>query len=198
MTKAIEAPTISNRDFYWTLDRYLLAIEKGIFTQEDKVELLYGKIVEIMPAGSSREYCITLLSKFFRRRFGEDYQLREEKSLVLANQKSLPEPDLVVVADRNYSNRKPTSEEVFLIAEVAKSSLKDDRTIKVQLYAEANLAEYWIINLVNRQIEVHLKPEPEQKLYASVTHYKASDTFSSPFAGDVVVADLLPDEEEKL
>lgn len=196
MTKAIEAPTIANRDFYWTLDRYLLAIEKGIFTQEDKIELLYGKIVEIMPAGSSHEYCITLLSKFFRRRFGEDYQLREEKSLVLANQKSLPEPDLVVVADHNYSNRKPTNDEVFLVAEVAKSSLKDDRTIKVQLYAEANLAEYWIINLLNRQIEVHLNPQPEQKLYASVTHYKEADSFISPFAGEVIVADLLPDEEE--
>jgi len=196
MTKAIEAPAIASRDFYWTLDRYLLAIEKGIFTQEDKVELLYGKIVEIIPAGSSHEFCVTLLAKFFRRRFGEEFQLREEKSLVLANQTSLPEPDLLVVADRNFSNRKPTSEEVFLVAEVANSSLKDDRTIKVELYAEANLAEYWIINLVNRQIEVHLSPEPEQKRYGSVIHYKEADTFISPFAGEVIVAELLPDESE--
>lgn len=195
MTKTIEAPVASNRDFYWTLDRYLLAIEKGVFTPEDKIELLYGKIVEIMPAGSSHEYCITLLAKFFRRRFGEDFQLREEKSLVLDSQKSLPEPDLVVVADKNYSNRKPTSKEVYLVAEVANSSLQDDRTIKVALYAEANLAEYWIVNLVHRQIEVHLNPDADQKLYGSVVHYKADATFISPFAGEVVVADLLPDEE---
>lgn len=197
MTKAIEAPILISRDFYWTLDRYLLAIEKGVFTQEDKIELIYGKIVEIMPAGSSHEYCITLLAKFFRRRFGEEYQLREEKSLVLVNQKSLPEPGLVVVFDRNYSNRKPSSEEVFLIAEVANSSLKLDRTIKVELYAEANLAEYWIVNLVNRQIEVHLKPDPEQKRYGSVTHYHEDETFTSPFAGEVVVSELLPDVEEE-
>ncbi|MEM9258949.1 MAG: Uma2 family endonuclease, partial [Bacteroidota bacterium] len=91
---------------------------------------------------------------------------------------------------------KPSSSEVFLIAEVANSSLKDDRTIKVELYAEANLAEYWIVNLVNRQIEVHLNPDPQQKLYGSVTHYKEEDTFISPFAGEVVVKELLPDEEE--
>jgi Uma2 family endonuclease len=84
-----------------------------------------------------------------------------------------------------------------LVAEVAKSSLKDDRTIKVELYAEANLAEYWIINLIHRQIEVHLQPDPEQKLYGSVTHYKADATFVSPFAGEVTVADLLPDAEEE-
>ncbi|MEM9258467.1 MAG: hypothetical protein AAGA62_02405, partial [Bacteroidota bacterium] len=71
MTKTIEAPVSFSRDFFWTLDRYLLAIEKGVFTQDDKIELLYGKIVELMPAGSSHEYCITLLAKFFRQRFGE-------------------------------------------------------------------------------------------------------------------------------
>ena len=55
----------------------------------------------------------------------------------------------------------------------------------------------WIINLLNRQIEVHLKPQPEQKIYGSVTHYKESETFVSPLAGEVVVAELLPDEEEE-
>lgn len=64
------------------------------------------------------------------------------------------------------------------------------------LTEDTNLAEYWIINLVNRQIEVHLKPDPEQKLYGSVTHYRENETFTSPFAGEVVVAELLPDEKE--
>lgn len=198
MTKAIETdPIVFSKDFYWTLDRYLLAIDKGIFTEDDKIELIHGKILNIMPAGPSHEYCITLLAKFFRQRFGEEYQLREEKSLVLANRKSLPEPDLVVVADRNYSKRKPSSEEVFLVVEVANSSLKDDRTVKVELYAEANLAEYWIVNLVNRQIEVHLEPNPRQTIYNSITVYQESDTFNSPFAGQVIVAELLPDADEE-
>ena len=80
--------------------------------------------------------------------------------------------------------------------EVANSSLKDDRTVKVELYAEANLSEYWIVNLVNRQIEVHLEPNPQQTIYNSTTVYQESDSFTSPFAGEVIVAELLPDADE--
>lgn len=197
MTKPIEYDYSLETDFLWTVDRYLRAIEAGIFDEDEKIELLYGKIIELMPAGPDHAYCITLLAKFFRRRFGEEYQLREEKSLTMANSITLPEPDLVVVADQNYSRRNPDYNDVFLITEVSSSSLGRDRTIKVELYAEANLAEYWIINLVNRQIEVHLKPDPEQRLYGSVNHYKEGEEFISPFAGQVIVAELLPDPEEE-
>ncbi|MEM9928887.1 MAG: Uma2 family endonuclease [Bacteroidota bacterium] len=197
MTKPIAQDHQFSKEFLWTIERYERAIEAGIFTEDDKIELLYGKIIELMPAGADHEYCITLLAKFFRRRFGEEFQLREEKSLVLASKLSLPEPDLVVVADINYSRKKPTAEEVFLVAEVASTSLVRDRTIKVALYAEANLAEYWIVNLVNRQIEVHLKPNAEQGVYGSVNIYTEGSSFTSPFAGEVTVADLLPDQEEE-
>ncbi|MEM9836156.1 MAG: Uma2 family endonuclease [Bacteroidota bacterium] len=197
MTKPIVFDRIINEEFFWTIARYEQAIAVGIFTEDDKIELLYGKIFELMPAGADHEYCITLLAKFFRRRFGEEYQLREEKSLALTHQLSLPEPDLVVVADRNYTKVKPGSEDVYLVAEVASTSLERDRTVKVELYAEANLAEYWIVNLINRQIEVHLKPDAEQGIYASVNIYREEEIFQSPFAGKVIVAELLPHSEEE-
>lgn len=196
MTKPIETSFPSNWDFFWTLDKYHLAIQNGTLTEDDKVELLYGKIVELMPIGSPHAECVSLLAEFFQYRFGRDYRYREEKPITLSTISSEPEPDLVVVINKKYGHGHPEPTDIHFIAEVSESSLSKDRSIKVELYAEANLAEYWIINLVNRQIEVHLHPEPTQKLYGSVTHYKEADTFTSPFAGEVVVAELLPDKDE--
>lgn len=186
-----------DRQLFWTVDRYLRAIDAGIFTEDEKIELLYGKIIELMPAGTPHEECITLLSEFFRYRFGRDYRYREEKSVRLSDHDSMPEPDFVVVEHQTYGKRRPGPEDIYLIIEVAKSSLQRDRTVKVRLYAEASLAEYWIINLANRQIEVYLEPDAEQGIYGSVTRYKEDQTFVSPFAGEVVVAELLPDAEQE-
>ncbi|MEM9525936.1 MAG: Uma2 family endonuclease [Bacteroidota bacterium] len=196
MTETLEAPQTINRGFFWSLERYHRAIDVGVFTEDDKIELLYGTIVELMPAGTLHEECVSLLADFFRYRFGRDYRYREEKSISIPSTLSEPEPDFVVVVNKTYGDQRPGPDDIHFIAEVANSSLKDDRAVKVKLYAEANLAEYWIVNLVNRQIEVHLNPDPEQKLYGSVTHYKEEATFISPFAGEVVVKELLPDEEE--
>ena len=199
MTKPIENTytTEWEEQFFWTIERYERAIAAGIFTEDDKIELLYGKIVELVPAGTPHEECVTLLSEFFRYRFGRDYRYREEKSVRLFDQDAMPEPDFVVVENKTYGGNRPGPQDIHLIIEVAKSSLKRDRTVKVKLYAEANLAEYWVVNLVNRQIEVYLEPDAEQRIYGSVTRYKEDQTFVSPFAGEVVVAELLPDAEEE-
>lgn len=195
MTKPIAYDYSVSTDFFWSLERYERAIEAGVFTEEDKIELLLGKIIELMPAGTPHEECVTLLAEFFRYRFGRDYRYREEKAITLPELQSAPEPDFVVVVNKPYGNDRPQPEDIHFVAEVASSSLARDRTIKVALYAEANLAEYWIVNLVNRQIEVHLQPAPEQRIYTSTNIYGESETFVSPFAGEVVVADLLPDPE---
>jgi len=182
MTKAIESNTSLNWDYLWTLEKYHLAIENGTLTEDDKVELLYGKIVELMPIGTPHAECVNLLGEFFQYRFGRKYRYRQEKPVSLPNVVSEPEPDLVVVVNKKYGQAHPSPKDIHFIAEVSESSLAKDRSIKVEIYAEANLTEYWIINLVNREIEVHLNPDPEQKLYGSVTHYN--------------VAELLPDADE--
>ncbi|MFK8163657.1 MAG: Uma2 family endonuclease [Lewinella sp.] len=96
---------------------------------------------------------------------------------------------------QSYTPNHPGESEILFIAELAQASLEKDRTVKVKLYAEADLQEYWIVNLRNRKIEVYLQPDSEQGLYASMNHYDEGATFASPFAGEVVVADLLSEEE---
>lgn len=195
MTKMLDLPDNQFPDFFWTLDRYHQAIEKGVLTEDDKVELLYGKIVELMPAGTPHAECVSLLAEFFRDRFGKEYRYREEKPVTITERASEPEPDLVVVKKQSYGANHPGEGDILFVAEVAQASLERDRTIKVKLYAEANLQEYWIINLRKRKIEVYLQPDPEQGLYASMNHYAENVTFNSPFAGEVIVADLLPEKE---
>lgn len=198
MTVTLEKPITAtvSKEFLWSLERYHKAIDTGVFTEEDKIELLYGQIYHLMPAGTPHEECVSLLGEFFRYRFGREYRYREEKSITIPNLASEPEPDFVVVLNKSYANQRPQLEDILFLAEVANSSLRHDRKIKVELYAEANLAEYWIINLVSRNIEVYLNPSPDEKVYGSVNHYKESETFTSPFAGEVVVAELLPDADE--
>jgi len=195
MTKYIESFFDDIPAFTWTLERYHDAIQKGIFTTADKIELLYGKIVELIPIESSHSQCVTVLADFFRDRFGKEYTYREEKPITITEMASEPQPDVVVVKKKNYSFGNPTKEEIFFIAEVADSSLHKDQTIKVALYAEANIQEYWIINLDKRRIEVHLDPFPEEGSYGSINNYGAQAVFTSPFAGEVMVEELLPSVE---
>lgn len=184
------------RDFLWTTERYEKAIATGVFTEDDNIELLYGKIIEGMPAGTSHEECVTILADFFRDRFGRAFRYREEKSIALTALDSEPEPDFVVAIRKPYNQSKPSPKDIHFIIEVANTSLERDRTIKLSLYAEAGLAEYWIINLLHRQIEVHLQPNTEQRIYESVNIYKEGSTFDSPFAGEVLVSELLPAPSE--
>ncbi|MEM6397701.1 MAG: Uma2 family endonuclease [Bacteroidota bacterium] len=192
MTKPISKDDTADPRFTWTVTRYEHAIETGVFTEDDKIELLYGEIIKSMSAGPDHEYCVTIIADFLRGILGNKYHIREEKSLLLEEEQSLPEPDITVIAKKDYSNQRPRTEDLHLIVEVSNSSLNRDRTIKAELYAEAGLAEYWIVNLINRQIEVHLHPDSAQRIFGSVNIYKEGNTFESPFAGEVVVKELLP------
>lgn len=202
MTQTITTPfapitSSGNGEFLWSLERYHHAIEHGTLTEDDKVELLYGKLIEIMPAGTLHEECVTLLDDFFRDRFGGRYRYRQEKSVSLPPQTSEPEPDFAVVAKKKYGRHRPVAGDVYLIVEVASSSLEKDRTSKASLYAAAALPEYWIVNLPDRQIEVYTKPAPDSGRYYALNTHHDGETFTSPFAGEVTVAELLPDAEEE-
>ncbi|MCX8212404.1 MAG: Uma2 family endonuclease [Lewinella sp.] len=171
-------------------------MRKGFFTTADEVELLYGEIVELIPIGTHHSQCVMVVADFFRERFGREYTYREDKPISITEIVPEPQPDVVVAKRKDYSLGNPEPKEIYLIAEVANSSLRKDQTIKVVLYAEAGIQEYWIINLAKRRIEVHVDPLPEEGAYGSVNNYGEGSTFMSPFAGEIMVAELLPLAEE--
>lgn len=198
MTRIISELEFLTDPFEWTLERYHAMIEAGILTEYDNVELIKGQLVRRMPIGDDHSSTVETLMEFFVSRFAFQYRLRSENPVpVFPN--SEPEPDFVVAKKPIKRSRlkHPTPEETLLIVEVAHSTLQYDRKVKGPIYAEAGIPEYWIINLKARKIEVHLQPDTEETLYESVRSYSAGETFTSPFAGDVTVDDLLPIAEQE-
>ncbi|MEM7573188.1 MAG: Uma2 family endonuclease [Bacteroidota bacterium] len=180
------------RQLDWTIERYHHAIEMGVLTEDDRIELLNGILVKKMSIGEQHAACVSDLIEYFMDRFGKEYKFRSKNPITLPND-SEPEPDFIVAnrIEDNYRTGHPTPKDIHLVIEVSENTLDQDRKWKSRIYAAASLPEYWIINLKNRQLELHLQPA-EDGTYGTVQHFKEDSSFTSPFVGEVAVADLLP------
>jgi Uma2 family endonuclease len=143
----------------FSVDEYHRMIENGILGENDRVELIDGWIVEMSPIGPPHATCVALLIAQLHDRLPADWILRVQSPITILS--SEPEPDIVIARGsiRDFSLRHPTSVEIGIIIEAADASLHFDRQQKRKQYALANIAEYWIVNLVNRQLEVHRRPQ---------------------------------------
>ena len=175
----------------WTLGQYEELIDAGVLDRR-RVELIAGQITEMSPASSPHDACISITAEWLRERLGRRFLVREEKGIALPSTTSLPEPDLVICARRSdhYRSAKPTTREIRLVIEVAVSSLNYDREVKAPLYAASGIPEYWIVNLIDRQLERYL-PGGEG-VYTDPAILAADAAFSHDLYGSVAVADLLP------
>lgn len=191
MTRVLSELDILVDTFEWSLERYHNAIEAGVLTEYDAVELIHGHLVKKMPISDDHAAVVESFVKYFVSLFGFTYRYRSENPVpILKN--SEPEPDFVIAKEIKGKQRHPRPDEIFLIIEVAHSTLQYDRKVKGPIYAQAGIPEYWIINLKSRQIEVHQSPRIADATYGNIVSYEAGTTFTSPFAGEVNVDDLLP------
>ena len=179
-----------------TRTRYERLVDAGIFSTEDRVELLDGLLVAREPPGSLHAMAVGLTRTALERAFGRSYHVREEKPVAL-DDLSEPEPDIVVVRGGLRDHRAHPSSPV-LVVEVADTSLAFDRVRKGALYARAGVADYWVLNLVNDVLEVYREPvrTPSSRggwKYASVRLLKRNATIA-PLAARarIRVAALLP------
>lgn len=188
-------PSVKTRR--WRRVEYDRLVELGIFAGE-RLELLDGVLVVREPQGSPHAAMVGQVGDVLRVAFGAEWHVRLQAPVALDDD-SEPEPDVAVVAGafRDYLGDHPSRP--VLVVEVAESSLRLDRRMKSGLYARARLREYWIVNLVDRVLEVHRDPEPTTEApyraaYASVEVLRPPATVS-PLAAPharVLVADLLP------
>lgn len=124
-----------------------------------RVELIRGEIVEMSPIGSRHAHVLALLAEWSYRAVPADRcMVRIQSPIRIASIESEPEPDLVWVDRKAYARRHPEPSEVRLVIEVADSSLEYDRTRKLAVYDAAGIAEYWIVNLIDDQLEIHRDP----------------------------------------
>ena len=141
----------------WKRLEYERLVEGGFLGPDDPIELLGGQLVVAEPQGSRHFAAIRAAEEALRSAFGPGWEVRDQGPLALDNE-SEPEPDLAVVPGsfRDYRVEHPSRP--VLVVEVAESSLFLDREHKGSLYARARIADYWIINLVDRALEIYREP----------------------------------------
>jgi Uma2 family endonuclease len=188
--------TMEPGDFLLTVGQYYKMAEVGLF-EGKRVELIEGKIIEMDPAGSKRATAIALASDCLREAFSKNYFVRVQCP-VHCNQCSVPEPDVAIIKGnvRDFSQAHPTT--AALIVEVADTTLHFDRREKASLYARAGIKDYWILNLLDKRLEVYRKPiqDASQPLGFSYSEIRILTQIDSikPLSAkiEIVVADLLP------
>jgi Uma2 family endonuclease len=158
----------------------------------DKVELLFGKIVDMSPIGASHSFVLQEMNYFMITNYGKKYICRPEQPVAFPLH-SMPEPDYVLARKMKHRFRKkrPQPEDVKLIIEVADSTLGRDRGAKAKLYASYGIKEYWIINLIDHHLELHTEPT-ETEGYAKITSFTRDETFQSSLLGEFAVNNVLP------
>jgi Uma2 family endonuclease len=197
-SQSMESPNLSDWIpsplFRMTLERYEQMVAIGAFTEHDRVHLINGFLVAKMTQGDphcvSDDLCRNAITGVLPR----GWFVRSDKPVTLPPN-SKPEPDHAVARGeiRDYTDHSPGPADVALIVEVALSSLAEDR-MQADVYAAAGIPIYWIVNLVERQIEVYSGPSPAG--YRSRVDFREGQNV--PFViqgvevGHVVVADVLP------
>jgi len=133
-------------------------LSTGILTEDDPVELLDGWLVPKMMKNPSHRVVTELLRKALEEVLPAGWLVSSQDPITLAA--SEPEPDLAVFRGqlRDYLHRHPGPQEVALVVEVAEASLQRDQTTKKQIYAQAGIPVYWIVNVPENRIEVYSGP----------------------------------------
>jgi Uma2 family endonuclease len=201
MSSATVQPTTYGHDASlsrWTVRQYQQMVETGILTGEDKVELLENYVVLKMPRNPPHDSTIQRMLGPLFRACPAGWGLRVQSAIALAD--SQPEPDFSFVRGtaNDYTSRHPAPADVGLLIEVADSSLLRDLQDKTRIYARAGIPVYWVVNLLDRKVEVFADPDPAANppAYRSRHEYAPGDQVPLVLDGATVAtvpaAELLP------
>ncbi|WP_199248056.1 Uma2 family endonuclease [[Phormidium] sp. ETS-05] len=144
----------------WTVAEYHRMAELGIFAPDERLELINGQIIRKMsPQGTPHATGITLTRLLLEAKLGQKALVRTQLPVILSN-KSEPEPDIAVVKNDVllYLQHHPQPDEIYLLVEVADTTLKTDCSLKANEYAQAAIADYWVVDVNNRQLYVFRQP----------------------------------------
>jgi len=160
-----------------SVDEYHRMIAAGILDEDERLELLEGVIVAMAPQSPAHAYCIQWLTRVLVRRLGDAYAVRPQLPLTLG-ERNEPEPDLTVVrADSASKDHHPGT--AVLAIEVSGDSLRKDRRVKAAVYARFGIAEYWIVNVEARVVEVLSDPDAGDGAYRRTRIVTTSETPTS-------------------
>jgi Uma2 family endonuclease len=141
---------------HFNITEYYRMTAAGVLSEDDRVELIEGEIVEINPIGSRHAACVGRLTEVLGRLAGGEAIVWVQNPVQI-NDYSEPLPDVTLLKRRNdfYAQANPQPADVLLIIEVADSSVEYDRDIKIPLYAGVGIPEVWLVNLPKETIEIY-------------------------------------------
>lgn len=145
----------------FTADEFRRMAEAGIFREDDRVELLGGRIVEMTPIGERHAACVRRLLNLLGER-ARGRAIVDAQNPVHLDRWSLPQPDLTLLRPRpDFYASHPEAGDLLLVIEVAETSLRYDRELKLPAYARRGIPEAWLVDLEGGRVEVHREPRAD-------------------------------------
>lgn len=168
----------------FTVEQYHKMVQYSILTEDERVELIRGEIIEMSPIGTKHAACVNRLVKLLIQRLGDRAIVAPQNPVVLNND-SEPQPDLTVLQPHEdfYENSHPQPKDIFLIIEVAGTTVKYDREVKIPLYAENNIAEVWLVDINEQCVEVYREPVTNE--YQNVRQFMRGESLAIQVFPDV-------------
>ena len=170
----------------FTVDEYHRMGEAGIFHEDDRLELIRGRIVQMSPIGHRHTGCVKYLANTLMHLLGPRAVISVQDP-VITDAEGEPQPDVAALMPRPefYRDRHPAPADVLLLIEVADTSLTYDRGEKLPVYAEADVREVWLVNLPGEAVEVYR--EPHEGRYTDVRTARHGETIAPLAFPDVTL-----------
>jgi Uma2 family endonuclease len=157
-----------------TVAEYNRMSERGILNEDDRLELIQGEIIQMSPIGSRHAACVKFISRLVNQTLGDVVIVGTQDPIQL-DDFSQPQPDIALLRLRDdfYRHAHPMPADVLLIIEVSDTTIVYDRLAKIPLYANAGIAEVWLVNLGAEQIELFAHPAGDA--YETTIIFKRGD-----------------------
>jgi len=170
-----------------TVHDYHRMADAGIFSEDDRIELIDGDLIDMAPIGSEHAAVVNRLAEaFFMACAGR--AIVSIQNPVRLDQSSEPQPDLAILrrrADFYATGGHPGPADILLLVEVADSSLRFDRTVKLPLYARAGIAELWVVDLKRRAVDAYREPAGNE--YGETTTHQPGEKAALVLAPEIEV-----------
>ena len=169
------------------VDDYDRMAEAGILGEDDRVELIDGELIDMAPIGQDHAATVTALTRALVLACG-DRALVSPQNPVRLDRLNEPQPDFAVLrprADFYRAGNRPSPDDVLLLIEVADSSVRFDRAVKLPMYSRAGIAEVWIIDLKRRVLDAYRGPAGDG--YRQTATHQPGDTVPLALAPEIKV-----------
>lgn len=143
----------------FTVEQFHKMSEIGVISENERVELIRGEIIEMAAIGVRHASCVNRLVNLLIKLLEERIILAPQNPIELGDT-SQPQPDIALLRPRAdfYQTSFPQAGDIFLLIEVADSTVKYDREVKIPLYAENNIIEVWLVDVNQQVVEVYREP----------------------------------------